>query len=112
MQGEDHTLSMSNDARPSDAADFASLKDGVLMAPSTDQATDTVLLAIKCPSLSETSSESTLLSVPSRFSISQVKTRIEASWIGKPQAQGMRMFKSGQLLTDDVIVGDIVPQVS
>lgn len=111
MAGEDASLSMSNDARHGDASDYVNIKDGLLMAPSAGPSTDSVILAIKCPSLTDGPSESTLLTVSARSTISQVKRRIEATWVGKPRSQGMRMFKAGQLLDDEVIVGDLVPEV-
>lgn len=114
MQGQDAALSMSNDTKQQlDSADLVGLKDGVIVTPTLSSNDNMIVLCIKCPSLHEASSaESNILTVPSHFSIGQIKRRIESTWPGRPQAQGMRIFRSGQLLTDEMVIDDVVPPVS
>lgn len=112
MQDQDSPLTMSHDAKVMDSAEFAGFKDGVKVTPNSSTSSEDIVLSIKCPSLGDISAESTLLTVPLHCSIGQVKRRIESSWPGRPQAQGMRIFKSGRMLSDEMVVGDIVPPVS
>ncbi|UZJ51519.1 hypothetical protein CBS101457_000839 [Exobasidium rhododendri] len=109
MTDVEAAFSMNNDRRLPDSAEMVGIKDGVGVAAASNPMTDMIALSIKCPSLPDFAAESTLVSVPSNASIAEVKLQIEGSWSGRPQAHGMRMFKLGQLLTDDTIVGDIVP---
>lgn len=113
MQGPESPLAMSHDSKAMESAELAGIKDGVTVTPScSSSGGNDIVLSIKCPSLSDVSAESTMMTVPPHCSIGQIKSRIESTWPGRPQAQGMRIFKSGRMLSDDAIVGDIVPPVS
>jgi hypothetical protein len=112
MQGPESPLAMSHDSKAMESAELAGIKDGVTVTPSCSSTGGDVVLSIKCPSLSDDSAGSNMLTVPEHCSIGQIKSRIESSWPGRPQAQGMRIFKSGRMLSDEMIVGDLVPPVS
>lgn len=124
--GHNHTLSMDDPLRRTKAnhepSEMAGIKDGIALSPEGEQNShhtsssrshlsinECVRLDIKCPSLTG-SSDSSILSVSKSSTIAQVKQIIERSWPGRPKASGMRFFKAGQTLSDEMIVDSIVKE--
>lgn len=124
--GPNHTLSMDDSLRRTGAnhepTEMAGLKDGIALSPEEERLVqrnglmrshsplpNTIRLDIKCPSLIG-SSDSSILSVSKTSTIAQVKQIVEQTWPGKPRANGMRFFKAGQTLSDEMIVGNIVKE--
>lgn len=127
--GPNHTLSMDDPLRRTGAnheqpTEMAGIKDGIALSPEEEHLvqsnnglsrshstplSNTIRLDIKCPSLTG-SSDSSILAVSKTSTIAQVKQIVEQTWPGRPKANGMRFFKAGQTLSDEMIVGNIVKE--
>lgn len=120
MTDNPHALAM-DDKGPQENSDIVSGFKDTLRSVPADQgndsltpmdAGDAIQLVIKCPSIDGLASECTILSANPSERISDIKNRIEISWPGKPKPEGMRFFKSGQLLTDTMTISEFVKAVS
>lgn len=72
----------------------------------------TVRLDIRCPSLDNIPKELTRLTVRLAASIADVKQCITETWPGQPPSEALRFFRAGQLLTDEMLVSQVVNEVS
>lgn len=70
---------------------------------------DHIAVAIKCPSLDK---DSAILRVKSTDTVLALKNMIESTWPGAPRADGMRCIRSGRILGDSELLGQLAQMVS
>lgn len=68
-----------------------------------------IYVAVKCPSLDK---DSVVVKVKASDTVRALKHTIERTWPGAPRADGMRCIRSGRILADGEILGQLSQNVS